>query len=113
MENKKMTKKQYFGVLLELVQGNEDLENFINHEIGLLEKKSASGTKTKNQVENESIKEEILNALNEFDRAVSVTELMNKVAYSNQKLSALLKQLVEENKVERVEEKRKVFFKAI
>ena len=31
MENKKMTKKQYFGVLLELVQGNEDLENFINH----------------------------------------------------------------------------------
>lgn len=113
MENKKMTKKQYFGVLLEIVKGNEDLENFINHEIELLDKKATSGTKTKNQVENESIKEEILNALNEFGRAVSVTELMNKVAYSNQKLSALLKQLVEENKVERVEEKRKVFFKAI
>ena len=113
MENKKMTKKQYFGVLLELVKGNEDLESFINHEIELLEKKSTSGTKTKNQVENESIKEEIVNALVELGKAVTVTELMNKVAYSNQKLSALLKQLVEENKVERVEEKRKVFFKAI
>ena len=113
MENKKMTKKQYFGVLLELVKGNEDLENFINHEIELLEKKSTSGTKTKNQVENESIKVEILNALQEFGKGVTVTEIMGKVAYSNQKLSALLKQLVEENKVERVEEKRKVFFKAI
>lgn len=113
MENKKMTKKQYFGVLLEIVKGNEDLESFINHEIELLEKKASSSTKTKNQVENESIKVEILNALNEFGKGVTVTELMNKVAYSNQKLSALLKQLVEENKVERIEDKRKVFFKAI
>ena len=113
MENKKMTKKQYFGVLLELVQGNEDLENFINHEIELLEKKASSGTKTKNQVENESIKVEIVNALVELDRAVTVSELMTKVAYSNQKLSALLKQLVEENKVERIEDKRRTYFKAI
>lgn len=113
MENKKMTKKQYFGVLLEIVKGNEDLENFINHEIELLDKKATSGTKTKNQVENESIKVEILNALQEFGKAVSVTELMGKVAYSNQKLSALLKQLVEENKVERIEDKRKTYFKAI
>ena len=108
-----MTKKQYFGVLLELVKGNEDLENFINHEIGLLEKKSASGTKTKNQVENESIKEEIVNALVELGRAVTVSELMTKVAYSNQKLSALLKQLVEENKVERIEDKRRTYFKVM
>ena len=111
MENKKMTKKQYFGVLLELVKGNEDLESFINHEIELLEKKSTSGTKTKNQVENESIKVEIVNALVELDRAVTVSELMTKVAYSNQKLSALLKQLVEDNKVERIEDKRKTYFK--
>lgn len=113
MENKKMTKKQYFGVLLELVKGNEDLENFINHEIELLEKKSTSGTKTKNQVENESIKEEIVNALVELGRAVTVSELMTKVAYSNQKLSALLKQLVEDNKVERIEDKRKTYFKVM
>ena len=113
MENKKMTKKQYFGVLLELVKGNEDLENFINHEIELLEKKSTSGTKTKNQVENESIKEEIVNALIELGRAVTVSELMTKVAYSNQKLSALLKQLVEDNKVERIEDKRKTYFKVM
>lgn len=113
MENKKMTKKQYFGVLLEIVKGNEDLENFINHEIELLDKKTSSGTKTKNQVENENIKVEILNALAEFGKGVTVTELMTKVAYSNQKLSALLKQLVEENKVERTEDKRKVYFSLI
>ncbi len=113
MENKKMTKKQYFGVLLEIVKGNEDLENFINHEIELLDKKATSGTKTKNQVANESIKEEIVNALVEFGKAVTVSELMAKVEYSNQKLSALLKQLVEENKVERIEDKRKTYFKAI
>lgn len=113
MENKKMTKKQYFGVLLEIVKGNEDLESFINHEIELLDKKASSGTKTKNQVENENIKVEILNALADFGKGVTVTELMNKVAYSNQKLSALLKQLVEENKVERTEDKRKVYFSLI
>ena len=113
MENKKMTKKQYFGVLLEMVKGNEDLENFINREIELLNKKASSGTKTKRQMENEGVKEEIVNALTELGKAITVSELMVKVPYSNQRLSALLKQLVEENKVERIEEKRKTYFKAI
>ena len=45
--SKKMTKKDYFFMLLELsdVQDNEDLVNFINHEIELLNKKNSSEKK--------------------------------------------------------------------
>lgn len=112
-ETKKMTKKEYFGVLRELVLDRPELVDFIDHEIELLSRKNSSTAPSKNQVANEGIKVEILNALTEFGKAVTVSELMAKVPYSNQKLSALLKQLVEDTKVERIEDKRKTYFKIV
>ena len=41
MENKKLTKKEYFGVIRNLVIDNEELVAFIDHEIELLNKKSS------------------------------------------------------------------------
>ena len=114
MENKKMTKKEYFGVLLEMVNGNEDLTNFINHEIELLDKKASKSGQTKTQKENETIMERIVEVLGEIGKPVTITELQSANAemgeFSNQKLSALLKKLVDSNQVVKTVDKKKSYF---
>lgn len=113
---KKLTKKEKFAMLKEIVvdMGNDMLVEFIDNEISLLEKKSSKSTQTKTQVENENIKDRIVEVLLELDKSVTITELQGAneemATYSNQKLSALLKQLVEENRVVRVPDKKKTYF---
>ena len=120
MTEKKMTKRDYFNSLLEIgaVKENEGLVKFINHELELLAKKNASGAgkMTATQVANEGIKAEILECLaNEPNRLFTISE-MQKVfpccaEMSNQRVSALVRQLVADKKVERLEEKRKAVFR--
>ena len=114
MENKKMTKKEYFGVLLEMVSGNEDLTNFITHEIELLDRKASKSGQTKTQKENEGIMENIVAVLAEIGKPVTITELQAANAemaeFSNQKLSALLKKLVDSNQVVKTVDKKKSYF---
>ena len=117
---KKMTKRDYFNQLLAIdgVKANADLVNFIGHELELLAKKNASGTGklTAVQVANEGIKSEILECMaNEPNRLFTISE-MQKVfpccaELSNQRVSALVRQLVNDGKVERLEEKRKAVFR--
>ena len=113
---KKLTKKEKFAMLKEIVvdMGNDMLVEFIDNEISLLEKKSSKSTQTKTQVENENIKDKIVEVLLELDKSVTITELQGAneemATYSNQKLSALLKQLVEENRVVRIPDKKKTYF---
>lgn len=116
---KKMTKKEYFAVLAEVV-ANSDMENkdgalvFIAHEVELLEKKSAKSGQTKIQKENAEILVKIKAELAEVGKAVTITELQAASAemaqYSNQKLSALLKKLVESGEVVKTTEKKKSYF---
>ena len=116
---KKMTKKEYFAVLAEVV-ANSDMENkegalaFITHEVELLEKKSAKSGQTKTQKENAEILVKIKAELGEVGKAVTITELQATSAemaqYSNQKLSALLKKLVESGEVVKTTEKKKSYF---
>ena len=116
---KKMTKKEYFAVLAEVVT-NSDMENkegalaFIAHEVELLEKKSAKSGQTKTQKENAEILVKIKAELAEVSKAVTITELQAASAemaqYSNQKLSALLKKLVESGEVVKTTEKKKSYF---
>ena len=116
---KKITKKENFGALLELVQSvecnrKEDLITFINHEMDQLAKKTAGGKLTKSQEENLLIKEEIIKVLCETDKEeMSIKELTEteNLNYSNQKLSALLTQLVNAGEIERVKTKEDVKFK--
>lgn len=120
MTEKKMTKRDYFNSLLEIgaVKENEGLVKFIEHELELLAKKNASGTgkMTAVQVANEGIKAEILECMaNEPNRLFTISE-MQKVfpccaEMSNQRVSALVRQLVADGKVERLEEKRKAVFR--
>ena len=122
MTEKKMTKRDYFNSLLEIgaVKENEGLVKFIEHELDLLARKNASGEgkQTATQLANEKIKEEIVECLeNESNRLFTITEMIKEFdcckPYVNQKISNLANQLVKEGKIEKVEEKRKSFFKAI
>ena len=65
---------------------------------------------SKTQVENEKIKDVIYNTLVEISTPVTITELQKAnedlAVYSNQKISALLKQLVDSETVKKVVEKR-------
>ena len=116
---KKTTKKEWFAVLASVVEASE-MENktealaFINHEVELLEKKSSKSGQTKTQKENVEVMEKIKSALGEVGKAVTITELQAASAemaeYSNQKLSALLKKLVESGEVVKTTEKKKSYF---
>ena len=119
MANSKMTKKDWFATIRAMVEcsGNEredEILAFIDHEVELLEKKSSKSGQTKTQKENVEVVAKIENALREVGKAVTITELQTASeemsAYSNQKLSALLKQMVSKGTVVRTEDKKKAYF---
>lgn len=116
---KKMTKKDYFNALLTIpeVGTNEALVAFIEHEIDLLENKNKGDKKpTATQTANNGIKEAILNSM-EDKMLYTITDLQKKVPecaeLSNQKVAALVRQLIEAGQVERIEEKRKAYFRKV
>lgn len=117
-EIKKLTKKDYFKELKEIVTeiGRTDLVDFIDHEVELLSKKSSKSTPTKTQVENEAIKEKIVATLVGLNKYATITDIQTAnvelADLSNQKISALLKQLVDTNIVEKMIDKKKAYFKA-
>ena len=112
MTNKK-TKKDLFLEVREVVAGNEELVAFVDHELELLDKK-ASTKSTKVNDEQVALMEKIVNALNEIGRSVTISELQKENAemaeYSNQKLSAMLKKLVDNKQVTKIVDKKKSYF---
>ncbi len=117
MENKKLTKKEKFAMIKEYIADNEMLMEFIDNEINLLNKKASSSAKTQTQKDNENIKENIILALKKIGTPVTITELQkadsHMAQYSNQKLSALITQLVNDNRIAKAVDKKKSYFKAI
>ena len=116
---KKLTKRDRFEMLLTMdeVKADAGMVEFINHEIDLLARKNASDKKpTANQVANDGYKDIIFAELSANpDRLYTVTELIKGVDglgdLSNQRVSALLRQLKDANAVEKVVEKRKSYFR--
>lgn len=110
----KKTKRVFYNELLEVVKGNDELVNFINHEIELLDKKANSKTPSKTQIANESIKETIKGVLTANGKPMTITDLQENntelANLSNQKISALLTQLVNEKIVVRTVDKKKAYF---
>ena len=122
MAEKKMTKRDHFNKLLAIdeVARDEKLVKFIEHELELLAKKNASGEgkQTATQIANEGIKNGIVEELeNAPERLFTITEMIKEFEcckpFVNQKISNLANQLVKENRIAKVEEKRKSFFKAL
>lgn len=122
---KKITKRDRFTTLLTFaeVKADPDMVKFIEHEIDLLTKKnSAGGDKkpTATQIANEGIKSTILGVLTANpNRLMTITEMMKEDdelgELTNQKISALLKQMTEGEgaTVEKIVDKRKTYFKAV
>ena len=114
MADKKLTKRDYFSKLRGIVENDPTLVAFIDHELELLNKKNSSKGQTKDQVINEGIKKVILEELANIATPVTITELQEKseklAVYSNQKLSALLKQLVDNKVVVKTTDKKKSYF---
>ena len=112
MANKK-TKREFFGEIREIVKENTELVEFIDHELELLDKKT-SAKSTKVNTEQVELMEKIVDALNEIGRSVTISELQKENAemaeYSNQKLSAMLKKLVDNKQVTKMIDKKKSYF---
>ena len=116
MTNKKITKRDRFTALLSIpaIQADPDMVAFIEHELELLAKKNSADKKpTAQQVANEAIKSAIVDGM-ERDRLYTITELQKSIPecaeLSNQKVSALVRQLKDEGLVIKTEDKRKSYF---
>ena len=117
---KKMTKKDMFTAMLNKYAFTADERAFIEHELELLNRKSASGERkpTATQVANAGIKDSIVAFMEENpNRIFTISEIVKECPecqeLTGQKVSALISQLIKENKVERIEEKRKAYFKIV
>ena len=105
----KITKKEMFTMIKAQVKDNADMVAFIDHEIELLDKKASNKKATKTQEANVGIKSTILAVL-EGGKSMTVTEMQSASAelgeLSNQKVSALVRQLVEAGEVVKTIDKK-------
>lgn len=108
----KVTKAQMFASIMAVpaVAENAEMTTFLQHEIDLVNARNArkSNTPSKKDIENESIMERILAELASAENGMTVSEIGKALgsAYSNQKVSALMKKLADSGKVEKQYEKR-------
>ena len=119
---KKITKKEMFAQVIAMAQGREvavsvdEIVAFAEHEIELLEKKAGTKSKkeTANDAENARLMEVIVETLTGSEKAMTVSELMTANVelgeLSNQKVSALIKKLVDGGRVQKSTDKRKSVF---
>ena len=116
MTTTKITKRDRFNALLNIpaVQADQGLVDFINHELELLARKNSAEKKpTAQQTANEAIKSAILEGM-EDNHLYTITDIQKNVAecadLSNQKVSALVRQLKDAGLVIKTEDKRKSYF---
>ena len=119
---KKMTKREKFEMLANIpaVAENDMLMEFISHELDLLAKKNTSSTGEKKltatQMANEGLKAEILDCMVEgelypIDHMIKTFPCCAELSTS--KVSAMLTQLIKAEKVERISDKRKSYFRKV
>ena len=114
---KKMTKRDYFTAILEKYPLTAEEKAFVEHELELLEKKNSSEKKpTAQQVANDGIKTAIAEGMSP-NRLYTVTEIQKEIPecaeLSNQRVSALLRQMKDDGIVTRTEDKRKAYFSIV
>ena len=121
-----MTKKEILTLIVTALgesrnftsEETEAIIAYATNEISLLDKKAekAKTQKSKTQKENEIIKTQLLEYLNSIDYGVTITEIIKGsdifTDFSTQKISALLKQLVDSGEVVKAVDKKKSYFSA-
>ena len=115
---KKITKKEMYANLYTLVENSNcesknELLGFIDHEVELLEKKSSKVTMTATQKENLEILNTIRKALGAREKSATISELIKEPplnVYTCQKISSLMKKLVDGGEVEKLQIKKVSYF---
>lgn len=111
---KKITKRQVLEYMLEKYSNDKMVVDYANHEIELLDNKKVARTLTKTQVANNELKEIIVNTLTDLAKKVTIKELQSAnsqlAELSNQKVSALLKQLVDTQVISKEIVKKVAYF---
>lgn len=119
---KRLTKKDYFEMIKGACADRPDIIDFCNHEIELLSRKNSKSGATKTQKENEIVANMLVEELAKIGKPITITDLMNTSEIvkgytlengnnlTNQKISAIFKQLVESNKIVKVVDKKKSYF---
>lgn len=100
-----MTKREFLNDVIAVIDGTSEvnvleLKEFAKAEIVKLDERNAnrSSKPTKTQIENEPIKEKILEVLSTGERMVA-SAIAERLEISTQKASALCRQLVESKKL--------------
>ena len=115
----RMTKAQKFQILADLpaVKADPMLSEFIAHEMELLAKKNTADKKpTAQQEANAGIKNAVLALMQEHpNQLYTVSDLLKAVpdlpdTMTNQRMSAIVRQMVDAGQVKRTEDKRKAYF---
>ena len=111
----KITKKEVIGMMMneEVIKTNPTYVAYLENELALLNKKAQNKKATKTQEQNIGIKATILKVLAIIGSG-TVTDIQNGneelSALSNQKVSALVRQLVESGEVVKTVDKKKSIF---
>ena len=111
----KITKREVIGMMMneEVVKANPTYVAYLENELALLDNKAQNKKATKTQEQNIGIKATILKVLATIGSG-TVTDIQNGneelSALSNQKVSALVRQLVESGEVVKTVDKKKSIF---
>ena len=115
-----MTKKEMFLAIAAVpaVAENAEMVEFLNHQVELLENHKSSGktSLTAKQKENLSVKDVIFTVLAAAGGHLTVSDLIatdELGMYTNQKISALLRQMILDGRVEKTIEGKKAYFTAV
>lgn len=116
MAEKKITKREVVEMMLadNNIASNEVYVAYLKNELELLKKKSENKKATKNQTENVEIKEVIIEVLGrmgkgragEIQLAVQSTDKEKYATLTNQRTSAILKQMIDEGTVAKTVDKK-------
>jgi hypothetical protein len=121
----KVTKREVITMMLndEAIKANEVYVGYLKHELELLTNKSANRKPTKSQAENEDIKKAIIGVLQDFKGeekykdGMRISEMQAEnselAQYSNQKISAMLRQLEADKKVTKTKDKKSTLFSVV
>lgn len=117
MADVKMTRVEMFNAIKAIPQvaNNQEMVDFIDKQIAQLAKRKSTESKT--QKENKALMEVVVDAMRVLDKPATATQIMKSDAYLSElslpKVSALLKKLIEDGRVERTIEKKIALFSLV
>lgn len=117
MADVKMTRVEMFNAIKAIPQvaDNQEMVDFIDKQIAQLAKRKSAESKT--QKENKALMEVVVDAMAVLNKPATATQIMKSDASLSElslpKVSALLKKLIEDGRVERTIEKKIALFSLV